>query len=156
MMMTTLTPKGMQALAWYAAVMRREAGITPDWDQAGVYAAITRITDRGTAVELTDVVLRAALNPKAETPGIIPLAGAHWTPATAVRPSTTPSSGRLRDDERCPLHPHDQHGATNCGDCRAEYLADGVWPTGSLHRDAQRTYPTTDHATRAAGDTQED
>ena len=90
------------------------AAIRPDWDHAGILAALTKVRDR----ELPDVVhaaVRAASDSGNRTPAVIAMVGPHWQAATQNR---TPQPPRLNDRCRVHLGP-----ASNCPGCRADVLA---------------------------------
>lgn len=162
-MMMKITDRTAKALAWYASVVRVEAGLR-EWDQQGVLPAILRATDRADDVEqLTAAVVRCALNPKVETPAVIPMAGPHWDQAPATVHQLRPArpGAPLRDDERCPVEGHRQQPADWCSLCRGQWLGGDGWPEGTRHVEARRfetapAAPEPDHAMRAAGERSED
>lgn len=85
----------------------------PDWDTAGVLAALARVRDRGTTTQLHAVALAAALDPRNRTPRIIELDGPHWSAAHPTTP-TGPAP-------KCPTHTLEEP----CRSCRADRLATG-------------------------------
>lgn len=156
-MMMKLTRDTARTLAAHVAQARRDAGIDPTWDPQGIYAALSRCTDRGDIVEVTAAALRCALNPKIETPAVIAMDGPHWqTPATVHELRPRRANDPIRPDERCPVDGHEHPLASHCAACRAEWLETGRWPDGSRHVEVRRleTRPQLepDHAMRAAGD----
>ena len=84
----------------------------PDWDTAGIMAALAKVRDRGTPEQIRDVALTAARDARNHTPGVIALAGAHWDAAKAREPRRT----------KCPVHELE----LPCRSCRADALAAGT------------------------------
>lgn len=67
------------------------AGIRPDWDAAGIIAALRTCAARGdTLGPVALAAIRAALNPRINTPAVIPLGGDHWRTSGATPPTLTP------------------------------------------------------------------
>lgn len=102
--------------------------LRPAWSEAGIYAALTKVTHLD-AFEVTLAAIRAAADPKAQTPGIIPTKGSHWN-EPEPKPTTQP---RLTREER---------RARTCAEC------------GRLDGCAPPTHPFVplDHATRGRSD----
>jgi len=99
--------------------------IRPDWDATGIMAALGKVRDRGSAVDVAIAALRVADDPKNRTPAVIVLAGDHWAAPTQMRAaSTVPRAGAVR----CPEPGHEHEIAANCRSCRAEQIgvADGI------------------------------
>lgn len=114
--------QSIRALAYIAARCRPPHSPHADWTEAGIVANIRKISHLGLA-EVTLAVIRAASNPHAATPGVIPiLDGEHWRDQPLeIRGNRPP-----RADEACPLHGGWNH---NCPGCKADQLAAGVAPS---------------------------
>lgn len=90
-----VTPDQARAIAYLAVACRPDRAST--WDAAGVVAMIRRVADRDLAA-VTLAVIRAAADPNANTPGVIPTDGPHWSERLAT-PKWTPEV--LAGTERC-------------------------------------------------------
>ena len=102
--MTTLTATQGKALVQLVASLRR------DWQPAGIEAAIRKATEDGaTGPDVCVAAVRAAVDPEAKTPGLIPAPGPHWQ---ALR------SGTRHAPIPCPFH--DDQPASRCTTCRDE------------------------------------
>ena len=145
MMMSPITQPQAQALAAFVATLR------PDWDAAGIYAALKTAKDKGTAADLAHAAIQAASTPSNRTPAVIAMAGPHWAQQTA---SSTPIPGPGRS-EPCPVDGHTHETAWCCHACRSEWLETGIWPHDTRHHQATPTTSTPDVRTRAAGDDHE-
>ena len=95
----------------------------PDWDTAGIMAALAKCRDKGTPEQIRAVALTAARDARNHTPGVIALAGAHWDAAKAREPKRA----------KCPDHELE----LPCRSCRADNLAAGLEQTT---RPRARTY----------------
>ena len=137
--------------------------LRPDWDATGIMAALGKVRDRGSAVDVAIAALRVADDPKNRTPAVIVLAGDHWAaPAQTRAASTVPRAGAAR----CTIPGHEHEIAANCRSCRAEQIAiaDGTEaptervPVVSAERVRQildavfNDPPPVDHKKLAAGD----
>jgi hypothetical protein len=98
--MTALTQTQGQTLTALLAVLR------PDWQPAGIGAALRKAADHGSFPELCVAACRCAANPDTRTPALIAEAGPHWQ-GTAV---TTRPQPRM-----CVDHP--ARKASGCPDC---------------------------------------
>ena len=159
MMTSQLDQATARALAALVTLIR------PDWDATGIMAALGKVRDRGSAVDVAIAALRVADDPKNRTPAVIVLTGDHWAAPTQMRAaSTVPRAGATR----CPEPGHEHEIAANCRSCRAEQIAitDGTStptirdPLVSAERVRQildaafdETRPV-DHQRLAAGDAQ--
>lgn len=91
-----------------------------DWDATGIMAALGKVRDRGSAIDVSIAALRVADDPKNRTPAVIVLAGDHWAaPAQTRASSTVPRAGATR----CTIPGHEHEIAANCRSCRAEQIA---------------------------------
>lgn len=59
--------------------------LRPAWSEAGIFAALSRCPDRD-PITTALAALRAAADPRAQTPGIIPTAGSHWNETAPAEP----------------------------------------------------------------------
>ena len=100
----TLTATQGKALVQLIASLRR------DWQPAGIEAAIRKaITDGATGPDVCVAAIRVAVNPEAQTPGLLNAPGPHWQ---ALR------SGSRHAPIPCPYHA--DQPASRCTACRAE------------------------------------
>ena len=89
-----VTPKQAWAIAHLVAELR------PEWQPEGVVSAIKRVADRNPH-EVALASIRAAADPEARTPGVIPTPGTHWQEGIKQQPG----KGRPpRKDEECDVH----------------------------------------------------
>lgn len=95
--------------------------LRPEWDRAGVMAALAKAKHRN-PFDLSMAALRATANPEVRSPGVIPLDGQHWTERVAPPEPMRPP----RRDEECSAHPGSWQGA--CNACRADQLAGDQTP----------------------------
>jgi len=89
--------------------------LRPEWSERGIMAQLGKLTTR----RATDVALasiRAAADPEAKTPGVIPTPGSHWDEGVQYEASRLP-----KRDEECHIHPGSWRG--NCHGCAADRLA---------------------------------
>jgi hypothetical protein len=91
--------------------------LRPEWDASGIGKAILAAADRGTAWEVAHAALYAAADTTNRTPGVIPLAGAHWSRG---RELASTAAVPERNDARCEEHPWAR--ARGCPACRSEAL----------------------------------
>ena len=102
-----------EALCNLLRSFRRGGKGGPDWDMAGIRAAVTKaegVADSG--VQLAAAALAAAANPAYRTPGLISKPGKHWPAVDGERRQPT----RAQTDVPCPDH----EGQTMpCPACRA-------------------------------------
>lgn len=95
-----------QALANYVGRLR------PDWDYPGIYAAIGRAKDLGSAAAISAALCRIAEDLTIRTPAVLPEPGPHWG-GTAV-------AGHKRNPN-CPEHPGEPIG--RCRPCAEQATA---------------------------------
>ncbi|MFK5691309.1 hypothetical protein ACI3EY_16750 [Ornithinimicrobium sp. LYQ92] len=95
-----LTQSTGKALVQLVAHMRR------DWQPAGIEAAIRKAAADAPAFDVCVAAVRAAADPEAKTPGLIPAPGPHWA---------TTATGRRTPPTMCGVHP--DHRAAFCPDC---------------------------------------
>lgn len=127
MMMDSTRLNGQQARA-IAFIVN---AIRPDWDQAGIVAALGRARDMGDLATITVAAVRAATNPRNLTPAVIHMQGTHWAAAAGGGVSTNPLPHTV---EPCPVH--GLRPAHACPSCRSDFLALGKWPEGTKHHEA--------------------
>ncbi|HEX8489335.1 MAG TPA: hypothetical protein VF642_12375 [Propionibacteriaceae bacterium] len=99
--------------AWAIAHLVHE--IRPAWDAAGVVKQLANLVHRRPS-DVALACIRAAADPGAKTPGVIPTPGPHWAEGLVYEPSRPP-----RGPEECSLHIG--QWAENCHSCRADALA---------------------------------
>lgn len=82
--------------------------VRPEWDHAGVLAAVTAAQHLGSPTAILQAAAALAANQGIRTPGALRLPGAHWagTPVAERRPPTM-----------CADHP--EHRAADCPRCAA-------------------------------------
>lgn len=107
--------------------------VRPDWDTTGVLAALARARERAEPWQVAAAALIAAGNPDNRTPGVIPLAGGHWTAIVVERHVDH------RTEPRCEEHPHEL--AWNCRCCRADEIGAPAHPTRSTEPVSRRPMP---------------
>lgn len=90
----------------------------PDWDTAGILAALGQIRDRGTIAQLREVALAAAIAPGNRTPRVIALEGPHWDAARAQGAASGPR-------KTCETHEIELSAEGVCRCCRADRLVSG-------------------------------
>lgn len=79
------TDQQLRAIAFLAVTCRPHGART--WDEAGVFANLTKVRDRSLG-SITIAAIQAAEDRNAETPGVIPTPGPHWRTPQAT-PTTT-------------------------------------------------------------------
>lgn len=113
----SLDEQRMRALAFLAAKCR-PAG-AKRWDEPGILAALGKVP----ALDAGEVVLatiRAAMNPKADSPGVIPvMTGEHWR--ERVQASSAPKFDPLEAHERCSICRLREH------ECQRRWADDHAW-----------------------------
>lgn len=77
------------------------ATLRPDWDHAGVMAALAIAKARGPAHEVATAAIRAAAVPSNRTPAVIALEGPHWNRPTAPSAAGTVGPWDQRACARC-------------------------------------------------------
>lgn len=82
--------------------------LRPEWDLPGITAAVRKAAEIASGPEVCVAALRVAANPEAETPGLIPHPGSHWSQTAA---------GRHQPPTPCGLHPGQP--ALGCPECKA-------------------------------------
>lgn len=93
--------------------------LRPDWDPAGIMAALQRAARLGDAFEVTLAAVAAAQEPTNRTPAVIALEGAHWSRARTSPPTPTPGPGARA---RCTVYGHEHYLAHNCAGCKTDRL----------------------------------
>lgn len=92
------------------ALVQLIASLRRDWQPAGIEAAVRKaITDGATGPDVCVAAVRVAVNPEAQTPGLLNAPGPHW--------QGTRAGSRLAPIP-CPDHP--DQPASRCTACRAE------------------------------------
>jgi hypothetical protein len=102
--------------------LRADRADLPEWHVEGIVKNIERIANR----RFPDVALaaiRAAMDPGAKTPGVIPTDGPHWAEGVTYDPPRIPKL-----HEECPLHAGNWRDA--CHGCAADKAAGTVWGAG--------------------------
>ena len=92
----TLSKEQAQALTRTVHLLR------PAWNEQGIFAALSQVKDRD-AFEVALAAIRAAKDPSAKTPGVIP-AGPHWNelaPETPKAPRLSREEKRARTCANC-------------------------------------------------------
>ena len=69
--------------------------LRPGWNEEGIYAALAQVKGLD-PFEVALAALRAAKDPNAKTPGVIPSKGPHWN----EEPPSAPAKQHLSRDER--------------------------------------------------------
>ena len=80
--------------------------LRPDWHLPGIEAAIRKAADDTNPFDVSVAAIRAASDPQARTPGIIPGPGPHWAQT---------EKGRRLPPTRC--HEHPEHSVLRCPEC---------------------------------------
>lgn len=108
-----------QALAALVHALR------PDWDPAGIMAALRSASGLGESHEVAIAAVSAAAEKSNRTPAVIALDGLHWRRA---KPDATPTPGPGRR-ARCTVYGHEHYPAPPlCAGCRSEALVNGATP----------------------------
>ena len=110
-----LDPNEIRALA-YLAARRRPKG-AGQWDEPGICENVAKVAhlDAGEVILAT---IRAAMNPHAKSPGVIPvLTGEHWRERSPV--TTAPRNPPSR--ERCTICGHAETHAIHADDHAFEH-----------------------------------
>lgn len=107
----TINETQQRAIAFIARSCR-PPGARP-WDEVGILANLAKVAERPLA-DVTLATIRAASDPNANTPGVIPTAGPHWDEGS-YKP-TPPAAEQVPRQDRCsvcmkPLsgHPTNDH-----------------------------------------------
>ncbi len=99
----------------------------PNWDAAGVVAAIAKVHHVGLA-DVAMAVIRAAADRDAKTPGVIAATTSiHWAEKVAERAPRFPARAGI---DECRTHPGEH--ADGCRACAADALAGDPTPTRPL------------------------
>ena len=91
--------------------------LRPAWEAEGVVAQVKRVADRN-PVMVALACIRAAADPDAKTPGVIPTNGTHWNEGIKQAPNEWHPPKR---EQECTLHAGQYAGS--CNGCRADQLA---------------------------------
>lgn len=87
-----------------------------EWDTRGIMAALAKCAHQP-AADVALASIRAAMDPGAKTPGVIPTDGPHWAERLAPREAPRPP----RHDEQCPHHAGNYR--EGCHGCAADQKA---------------------------------
>lgn len=93
--------------------------LRPDWDTAGILSALQRCAGRN-EFDVAVAAIKAAADPGAKTPGVIPSDGPHWR--ERVSAERTPRNPMPH--EECRAHLGQFRGS--CSGCRADALAHDI------------------------------
>jgi hypothetical protein len=85
--------------------------IRPDWDHPGIFAAIGKTRDLGSAAAIGAALCRLAENRDLRTPALLAEPGPHWGGTTTAT---------RQPPQRCPEHPTER--AWNCRPCEAQAI----------------------------------
>ena len=81
----------------------------PEWDHAGIVAALEKASTLGTPAEVAAAAFRLAGNLKLRNPRMLAQPGAHWRAPAEGGPTVSVVV------TRCPQHP--EHPAARCPEC---------------------------------------
>ena len=137
----------MMTRAQGVAIATAVQQVRPEWDHAGILAALERASTLGTPAEVAAAAFRLAGNLQVRTPGMLAQPGAHWSVPTQGGPTVSVVV------TRCPEHP--EHPAARCPACeeanRGEVDHDaGVAAVREALAKAPRYEPPAVKAARAA------
>ena len=99
----------MMTRAQTVAVATAVQQCRPEWDHAGIVAALEKASTLGTPAEVAAAAFRLAGNLQARTPGMLHQPGAHWSVPTQGGPTVSVIQ------TRCGEHP--AHPASRCPEC---------------------------------------
>ena len=99
----------MMTRAQTVAVATAVQQCRPEWDHAGIVAALEKASTLGTPAEVAAAAFRLAGNLQARTPGMLHQPGAHWSVPTQGGPTVSVIQ------TRCGEHP--AHPAAHCPEC---------------------------------------
>lgn len=97
-----------QAEAIATAIHRVRNPDHPQWDRAGVLAALRKAQDQGTPAAILRAAADLADNAELRTPALLPQPGPHWQRADGT------SARRDSHAMRCPKHPSSVHPCPQC------------------------------------------
>lgn len=106
--MTRLTENQGKRLCELVHLLRRSIN-GPAWDLPGIEVAVRTAAKDSDAAEVCIAAIRASQNPRATTPGLIPLAGEHWQ---------STQRGERAAPSMCEDHPNERLG--RCQQCDAQ------------------------------------
>ena len=137
----------MMTRAQTVAVATAVQQCRPEWDHAGIVAALEKASTLGTPAEVAAAAFRLAGDLKARTPGLLPKPGSHWRAPAEGGPTVSVVV------TRCGEHP--EHPAARCPLCeeanRGEVDHDaGVAAVREALAKAPRYEPPAVKAARAA------
>ena len=99
----------MMTRAQTVAVATAVQQCRPEWDHAGIVAALEKASTLGTPAEVAAAAFRLAGNLKLRNPGMLAQPGAHWRAPAEGGPTVSVVV------TRCPEHP--EHPAARCPEC---------------------------------------
>lgn len=102
----------MMTRAQTVAVATAVQQCRPEWDHAGIVAALEKASTLGTPAEVAAAAFRLAGNLQARTPGMLHQPGAHWSVPTQGGPTVSVIK------TRCGEHP--AHPAARCPECPSQ------------------------------------
>ena len=94
-----------QAVAVATAVQQ----VRPEWDHAGILAALEKASTLGTPAEVAAAAFRLAGNLQVRTPGMLAQPGAHWKAPAEGGPTVSVVVTRCGE--------HTAHPAARCPEC---------------------------------------
>ena len=99
----------MMTRAQTVAVATAVQQCRPEWDHAGIVAALEKASTLGTPAEVAAAAFRLAGNLKLRNPGMLAQPGTHWRAPAEGGPTVSVVV------TRCPEHP--EHPAARCPAC---------------------------------------
>ena len=106
----------MMTRAQGVAIATAVQQVRPEWDHAGIVAALEKASTLGTPAEVAAAAFRLAGNLQARTPGMLHQPGAHWSVPTQGGPTVSVIQ------TRCGEHP--ARRALDCPECAETASAD--------------------------------
>ena len=137
----------MMTRAQGVAIATAVQQVRPEWDHAGILAALEKASTLGTPAEVAAAAFRLAGNLQVRTPGMLAQPGAHWKAPAEGGPTVSVVVTRCGD--------HPEHPAARCPACeeanRGEVDHDaGVAAVREAQAKAPRYEPPAVKAARAA------
>ena len=99
----------MMTRAQGVAIATAVQQVRPEWDHAGILAALERASTLGTPAEVAAAAFRLAGNLQVRTPGMLAQPGAHWKAPADGGPTVSVVVTRCGE--------HTAHPAARCPEC---------------------------------------
>ncbi len=99
----------MMTRAQGVAIATAVQQVRPEWDHAGILAALEKASTLGTPAEVAAAAFRLAGNLQVRTPGMLAQPGAHWKAPAEGGPTVSVVVTRCGD--------HPEHPAARCPAC---------------------------------------